>query len=396
MKKSDIVNGFTIFVASAGLITFILNMINDRFLLGDFMVYYKAAERLVSGESVYLISFHSGSGYYKYSPATLFFFIPYTLFSFKTAEIIHFFILGFCYWYTFLIIRKLLHDYFYRNNTINELWLISISFSCILIHFARELFVGNLNIILLMLCCLSIRYFLREKNLQGGILTGIMILVKPYLLILLLPMVLRKKWKALTGLWMTIIGGLLLPFVYPGPQKCIALYGDWIKIMQIHDGGFPGKTSLDYFIRVLFPSWPEWGGLFILVVICGLIILFILYNLHAENIMINRPDIARMNFTFEWFLIPALLPNLIKTDWVLLVFSAPLITLIIFNIAIHKRYWWIPLLVVLLFFYSANSDDLLGREFSHQILESGLMGLSNFLLLIVALVMFFKLRKSTT
>jgi hypothetical protein len=93
------------------------------------------------------------------------------------------------------------------------------------------------------------------------------------------------------------------------------------------------------------------------------------------------------DFLFEWFLLLALLPNLIKTDWVLLVFSAPLIAFMIFSVAAQKKYRWIPFMILLLFFYSANSDDLLGRNLSHTILYSGLMGLSNFLLILMALVM---------
>ena len=38
MVKKDILNSFTIFVAIITLITFILNMVNGRFHLGDFMV----------------------------------------------------------------------------------------------------------------------------------------------------------------------------------------------------------------------------------------------------------------------------------------------------------------------------------------------------------------------
>jgi hypothetical protein len=126
MKKNDIFNGFTIFVAIACLLTLTLNMINGRFLLGDFKVYYSAAANLVSGGPVYMVSFYSGSGFYKYSPSTLLFFLPYLLFNFKTAAVIHFFILGTAYWYTFIVIRKMLRDYFLIRNIKHEIWLLSI------------------------------------------------------------------------------------------------------------------------------------------------------------------------------------------------------------------------------------------------------------------------------
>jgi hypothetical protein len=393
MKKKEILNGFTIFVAIACLLTFSLNMINGRFLLGDFKVYYSAAANLVNGGPVYMVSFYTGSGFYKYSPSTLIFFLPYLLFNFKTAAIIHFFILGTAYWYTFIIIRKILRDSFLFSNIKHEIWLLSIAFGCILIHFARELYLGNINIILLMLCCLSIRDFLKGRHLQGGILLGIAILTKPYLLILLLPLVLRKKWQALGWLGLTLVCGLIIPFIFPGPLKSISLYGDWFRSVMVHGEDFPGMTSIDYLIRLLVPTWPAWGILIIFLSICSMAGLFILKNIEEEKQDMTNAGVADMNFTFECFLLIALLPNLIKTDWVLLMFNAPLIAFMIFYIAYHKQYRWIPLLIILLLLYGANSDDLLGKTLSHGILAYGLMGLSNFLLILLSLYMYLVHRK---
>jgi hypothetical protein len=393
MRKTSIFKGFMIFVAIVCLLTFALNMINNRFNLGDFRVYYTAARNLVFGGPVYMVSFDDGSGFYKYSPSTLFFFIPYIFFNFKIAEIIHFFILGTAYWYTMVWISRLIKTYFLTENINHEAWLLSISFACILIHFSRELFLGNINIILLLLCCFSIQKFLTKKDLQGSILLGIVILAKPYFLILLLPLILRKRWRALAWLGLTISCGLIIPFIYPGPQKSLTFYGDWIKSILNHQGVFPGMTSIDYLCNTIFPSWPSWGIFAILISICLLFATFILNNLQTEKQQRTFAGMADMNFMFEWFLTIALLPNLIRTDWVLMLFTAPLITFNIYYIASKKQYWWIPVLIILFFFYSANSDDLLGRNLSHKILQSGLMGLSNFLLVVVSSFMFLNLRK---
>jgi hypothetical protein len=395
MKKSDYLNGFTIFVAILVLLTFVLNMINGRFYLCDFKVYYTATANLISGGPVYLVSFDSGSGFYKYSPATLFFFLPYEFVNFKIAEIIHFFVLGVAYWYTMVIIRKLIRDYFITRSLKHEVGLISISFVCILIHFVREMSLGNINIILLMLCCLSIWALISGKDLQGGLLLGIVVLAKPYLLILLLPLLLRKKGRAMMALFATILCGLIIPFIFPGPSRSVSLYNEWIKSIMAHTAGYPGMTSLDYFIRNLVSSWPDWGILVIFFACCALIATFIINNIRSEKQNKKEAGLANRNFAFEWFLLIALLPNLIKTDWVLLLFSAPLITFMIFYIASQKQYGWIPVMVTIIFFYGANSDDLLGRFLSHMILQSGLMGLGNFLLVIVSLVMFLHMRKTS-
>lgn len=395
VKKQDIFNGFTILVTVACLLTLTLNMINGRFLLGDFKVYYSAAENLFTGKQVYMVSFYTGSGFYKYSPATLFFFLPYLCFSFKTASILHFFILGGAYWYAFILIRHLIKGYFLKVSVKNEVLLLSVSFCCILVPFSRELYLGNINIILLLLCCLSIRNFLTGKDTQGGILLGFVILAKPYLLVLLLPLLLRRKWTALAWMGLTITGGIFLPFFFTGATRGISLYGGWVASIRMHSGDFPGMTSLDYFFRLLIPMWPEWGGLLIFCVISGAVAMLIIDNIIKEKQEGASADHTGMNFTYEWFLILALLPNLIRTDWVLLMFSAPILAFMIFYIASRKRYRFIPVLVLILFFYGANSDDLLGRQLSHKILYSGLMGVSNLLLVILSLFLFLDLRKRT-
>lgn len=394
MVKKNILNGFTIFIVIITLITFFLNMINGRFHLGDFMVYYSAAENLISGKPIYLVSFYSGSGFYKYSPATLFIFLPYLFFNFKTAAIIHFFILGTAYWYTLNLVRKLIEDYFPFGPVKHVFLLLSVTFVCILIHFTREMYLGNINILLLMLCCLSIRNILTGKAMQGGILLGIVIITKPYLAILLLPLFLRKKWRVIGWLCLTVTAGLIFPLIFFGPLRGIEIYGEWAKSILIHGEDFPGKTSIDYIIRVFIPSWPMWGIILIFLIFSVSVTIFILNNIHLEKQRDMLPGVPDMNFVFECFLFIALLPNLIKADWVLLLFSTPLIMLMIFDIVSRKKYIWILVLVPILFFYSANSDDLLGKAVSHTILESGLMGLSNFFLVMVSLCMFLSLRSS--
>jgi hypothetical protein len=187
---------------------------------------------------------------------------------------------------------------------------------------------------------------------------------------------------------MGIAAGLLLPLVYPGPGRFIGLYRDWIETILSHGEGFPGMTSIDYLAGLHLPAWPPWGSWLIILAALLLVSRFILLNIKNERNTV-LPCNRERNLAFEWFLILGLLPNLIKTDWVLMLFTAPLIAYMIFEIAAGRRYWFIPLLVVLLFFYGANSDDLLGRELSRYILHSGLMGLSNFLLVLVSLFIFY-------
>jgi membrane protease YdiL (CAAX protease family) len=48
----------------------------------------------------------------------------------------------------------------------------------------------------------------------------------------------------------------------------------------------------------------------------------------------------------------------------------------------------IPLMVILAFFFGGNSQDLLGKEFSAQLFDRGLIGFSNLLMVGLALVLY--------
>lgn len=395
MKKTRLNIGFLVFVAIICLATFTIEMINGRFWLTDFRVYYSAAMNFFSGAQVYGVCYDMGSGYYKYSPTVLFFFSPYCIFPYKIAAIIHFFILGFAFWYTFKLILDIFKKYLFINEFKHEGWLLSLAFICILIHFTREMHLGNINIIMLLLCLQVLHFYLERKSFAGSLMFGIVVLAKPFYLLLLIPLILRKSWKAIAWLGLIVAIGGLIPFIYLGFTDSMALYSGWFRTILSHNTDYPGMGSLDYLIRHnFFPSMPGFTEYLIIFTACVFASWFILSNIKMEKSQRNDKSLADMNFIIEWFLMISLLPVLFKTDWVQLLLSAPLIAFIISYITVRKKYWMIPGMVVLLFFYGANSDDLLGRELSGKILKLGLMGLSNFLLVMISLIMFLNFRKS--
>jgi hypothetical protein len=394
--KRNITIVFPLFVGLVTLLTFILNMINGRFWLADFRVYYCAAQQLVAGGQVYMVSFHEASGYFKYCPSILYFFLPYTLLNYKIAAGIHFFILGFTYWYTFTVFQDLLKKYIYKAPVKYGQLLLCLAFICILIHFSREMYLGNINILMLLLCCLAIRNYLDGRTFRAGLFLGLAILTKPYFIILLLPMILRRKWGSLSGLLTVLLTGLVLPFLYPGPVKGLVLFSEWLKSMFIHNRDFPDMNSVEYLLRYyLFPAIPGYIEYIIIVTACVLATLLILANHKREQKSGNGFDQTSGNILFEWFILLAMLPTLLRTDWVMFLISAPLITFMIFFISSTKKYLLIPVMIILMFFFGANSDDLLGREFSRKLLEMGIMGLSNIVLIAIATGIFMTRRSET-
>ena len=246
--------GFTVFVLILCLLNLIINNINGRFFVSDFKVFYYAAKNLLEGGKVYMIAFGEESGFYKYSPMTLLFFIPYTAFNFKVAAIIHILYLKLLLLVRLSVTRKILITWFF-NEVKHEGWLISLAVICTLIFLVKELYLGNINILLILLCLLALNDILVGKQWAGGFLLGIVLLAKPFFLILILPLLLRKKFKALTGVAVTLFTGFVIPFLILGFQRSFDLHMDWIKTILLHGSNYPSMNSIDYLLHYyLFPD----------------------------------------------------------------------------------------------------------------------------------------------
>ncbi len=389
-KKTFIpLTGFFIFITVICLLNLIFNLVNGRFGMSDFKVYYMAAESLVNGGTVYGQAFGELSGIYKYSPFILFFFLPFTLFSYPVAVVVHFFLLSLCFCIAFIVIRNFLTRYFFRTEIKLESLLLTLAMLCILIHVVKELYLGNVNVVLLLLCLLALLNYLDGKPFAGSILLGIVLLTKPFFAFLLIPLLVRKNFKAIKWLVMVVLTGLLLPEIILGPRLGFMLHVEWAKAMLLHFDGYPGVNSIDYMLRYyFFPGLPGWAGLVIIVLAIISLAAFTFLNRKKEKQELNPDSFVERNFIFEWFLILALIPDLVRTDSEHFLCTAPLITFILYYIAVNRKYLFIPLMIILFFFFGGNSDDLLGHEFSHQLFIMGFQGLSNLFLILLAAILY--------
>ena len=385
--------GFTIFVIILCLLNLLINNINGRFFVSDFKVYYLAAKNLIAGGNVYFIAFGEDSGFYKYSPLTLMFFLPYTLLNLKAAAIIHFCILSIAYWYSFLLIRKMFKDYFFTQVN-REGWLLSLAVISTMIFLVKELYLGNINILLIMLLLIALTNLTSGKEWKGAVILGLVVLTKPFFLLLILPLMLRKKFRALMIMSITILAGFLIPFLFLGINRGLALHLDWFKTVLGHSSDFPSLNSIDYLLkRYFFPGLPGYFEYFIILSGGLLSIWFIISNLRQEKKSGNEEKTGKANFIFEWFIIMAMIPNITKTDTEHFLASIPIITFIIYYISVKRKYFLSPVMVVLIFFYGANSQDLLGAEFSKRLFYMGLIGFSNLLLIVMSLILFLDWRR---
>jgi type IV secretory pathway TrbL component len=116
-------------------------------------------------------------------------------------------------------------------------------------------------------------------------------------------------------------------------------------------------------------------------------------NRRSEKNASESEEPANRNFIYEWFLIIALIPNLVKTDSEHFLSTLPILIFIIYYIAFGRKFWLIPVMVILIFFYGGNSYDLLGRDLSRKLFSMGLLGLSNILIIILSLFLYLDFRK---
>lgn len=391
-NKPNVSVSFLLFLSVVVIAIFTMEMINNRFVLTDFKVYYTAAQKFFSGQPVYHVCLDSGSGYYKYSPVILFFFLPLSLIGYKAASVIYFFILGFAFWYTFHLLARLFMKYYFPGELKNTGWMMCLSFITILVYVVREMLLGNLNIILLLLAVHSAISFLNQKSFRGSFFLAMILLTKPFYFPLLFILIFRKKWRSLVWLVILLICGIVIPFIYCGVSPGFVHFKGWVSTMMLHDQSFPGYGTIFYFLsKQIFHSMPLIIESLIVVIVLSLLMFFVLSNIKLEKCNNNRLP-GEQNFFFEWTLTLAFIPLMFKNDWVQFFLSAPVITFIIFYISAKKKYLLIPVLLIPLFFFSALSDDLLGKAITDLFLKSGLTGMSNLFIILFALLLFIKQR----
>jgi hypothetical protein len=244
-QKNKILFSFTLSLFA--LIVF-LETINHRFEMNDFKVYYLAAKAFFNNEPIYGVQFGLDSGYYKYSPVFILLFSPYLIFSYKTACILHALILAIATIMSFISIKTIYQKVVIQGE-MKKWYMAIIAIFIILNHLFREIHLGNLNMIIVMLLCLGIQQILNEKRIVPGFFIALAILIKPYLIILAIPLLFHKKFDFLMslGAWLGIL--LIVPITYLGLDKFILMNKHWIHEIFQHGAYLYSNHTFTSLIR---------------------------------------------------------------------------------------------------------------------------------------------------
>ncbi|MFZ4401515.1 MAG: glycosyltransferase family 87 protein [Bacteroidales bacterium] len=374
---------------------FLLQLKNNRFEMNDFKVYYLGMQNLLNGDSIYRIPFGLDSGFYKYSPFALLPFVIFHYLPFLYAAIIYYFIIATAILFVLYKLFQLFNQVFSFNISKKS----TILYLCTLIllnHFYRELHLGNVNLLLLLLYIISLEKVFKNSRIFAGVLMGIGLLFKLHFIVLLPVLLLFKKFKTSFSMLITFLTGLFLPALFLGFNANMSLLDAWFVTMEGHNSSI--STSADtvyaWINRILsIGGMQQQGILFSLVILCilGIVFLGIIYKTKQSSSL----DSDKKRFTFIYFLAIAVIPIITVTDSEHFLFSLPIVMLSLFLVFSLQSMSiiWKSILIIAFIFYGGNWHDLWGHQISVFFTRNGFLGLGNMLLISFVVWAFLKPKK---
>lgn len=381
-QKNKIIYWFT-FCLFAVIVS--LEIINHRFEMNDFKVYYLAGKAFFNNQEIYGVQFGLASGYYKYSPVFLLIFSPYLIFGYKTACILHAFILAIATIQTLISIKEI-YQKLINQREIQNHYLFIFAIFIIVNHLFREIHLGNLNMILVMLLSLGIQQILNEKKILPGFFIALAIFIKPYLIILAIPLFFHKKFGLLMSLsaWLGIL--LISPITYLGFDKFILMNKHWIHEIFQHGAYLYSNHTFTSLIRqYVTEALNDHSHLYFLIsfIFIYILIYFTLLKKHSVKSEKNNHTIL----VFSYFILLALVPNILITDTEHFLYSTPIILFSIYTLESIQNTKLKIAYVVFSILYGINSPDILGKFLSGKFEDYGILGLSNLGLIVVFILL---------
>jgi hypothetical protein len=352
----------------------VLLFVNHRFQLSDFNVYYGAADALMNGEQVYGKSFGLSSGFYKYSPEVLVPFLPFALLKYDVAAVLFYFLNTAV---LVLLLNEFKRTFFKEVSWGKEVWfMLTVMFLFFGDQLERELFLGNVNALLLLLTLWSVRSIENKQHSKAGLIYAVVLCFKIHFLILLPYFILKKEWKVLlyTLIGLIAAGLVLLACV---PNRFVVLHSQWLKAVQAHNVQLDHSPNTIYFFIQKILSSMHMAVIPIAAVLIGLAIAGLTY------LKFIWKNIGKGFQSNEALILLALIPVLTHTDTEHFLWAMPfLLMLLIFISTWNKKGKWVGsvALICASIPFLFNSPDIVGKTFSKSLDEGGL-GCSLILLL---------------
>jgi hypothetical protein len=212
----------------------------------------------------------------------------------------------------------------------------------------------------------------------AGIAFGISWLIKPYLLLMVVPLVVRREWKVVRTAAATMCIGLLLPMLLEGPRAWWELLREWVEAMVHHTQVMESPDRIGALLGELVGKPPS---TLLDVALIGLVGAGLAW-LAWHNVRIaDRSRPYNMDRAFELWLAAAVVPNLVITDQQHFMFSLPLILLTLAWMFTKRERAVLVLFLLALALYGTRSTDLWGSDLENRLVGWGVLGMGNILLM---------------
>ena len=380
MKKH--LNAYFVLAAIGLLLFLVLNVINERLNMWDLKVYYGAYEELLKGNSPYGQSFGLSSGFYKYSPTAALLFVPLFALGWKASMVIYYVLIGGS---MVLALPEILKDQWSRfTEGLKDNWLPLLLILVLLGgHLSRELFLGNVNW-LLFLGLLVLFKFRNSSPIISGIVFGLLLVFKPHFIFIIPWLIVRMKWKVLLFSLLSFAMFLLFPSLFFGWDQNLIWLSEWLGAMKAHNVDLWESANTIYHLFQVFTMHLLPGPLAVvlmLLLVAGAIFLMTIKHYKREK---STSKTSINHEYLEYFIIIALIPNLVHTDTEHFLWATPLILIFAAHVVkMNKWFWWLGFAICAIPFGLAT-PDLWGRAGADWLVKSGAIGAANLFMVLSA------------
>jgi alpha-1,2-mannosyltransferase len=342
----------------------------------DFGVCYQGGQRIVRGETLYREA--DGHLQFKYSPAAAVCFAPLAILPYEAAKVVWYMLeLIFLAGILFFCWRMLPSGATRAAPLFIWTFLIELKF------LARELELGQVNLLILFCLTLMIYFIIRAKEGGAGLLWGGSLLFKPYALVFLPYFLIKKRFRALVAGIAASAAGLALPVAFYGLKGNLAVLKEWPATLSKSTSGLLASfdnASLYGFLLKAFPSLPSRlsGVLFLTILLALAIVVLWLVRAGRAAPSIQNPE--ALESAFLLILIPLFSPLGWNYNYL---YSLPAVMLILNSWRRFPRAAQI-ILSVNFIIISTSLIEIWGRELFHLYTHYALVVL-NFLIVLASL-----------
>jgi hypothetical protein len=190
--------------------------------MSDFGVPYRNAGRILQGETLYRAT--DGHLQYKYAPVSALYFAPLVLLPLETAKLVWFvleigFLAGICVFGWRILPKKMKGPGF----------VIGLGLLATLKFLGRELQLGQVNLLIILLLVLMISALVAGKDAAAGSLWAVSLFIKPYAFIFLPYFAIKKRWRSLVSGAVVLLAGLAFPALFYGVRGNLVVHREWVS-----------------------------------------------------------------------------------------------------------------------------------------------------------------------